>query len=236
MKNLVKLQLRNLFHNKLYYIIFGISLLILGISIYFSFEIENINIKAMPEVIGIISTGIDLIDIILIALFCCYDFNEGTTKNIVSRGYSKRELLFSKYIVSIIGVFVMYLSLSFLAFIVFAKNGIGFETNMLSITAISIIGIVTSIIFYSSISFLLEKNSSALLVCILGPTLFSQVLGIIDGKLNINLTKYWFDNLTSNFIANKTPSSFIITTLLYLLYITLFIIISTKLVDKKEIK
>ena len=135
MKNLIKLQFRNLFHNKLFYVCLIITLLSPILDFIAEIVIPNIpslaeNIlkdgikytKVFPEFIDFLSGGIGLIGKIFIALFCCFDFTEGTTKNIIARGYSKTQFLLSKYITTTIGLFIMYIITFFLTFILFIKN------------------------------------------------------------------------------------------------------------------
>ena len=235
MKKLIKLQIRNLFHNKLFYICLILSLLMCYTSIFLSSLFAEGN-KAMNQIVSLLQGGIDIIDIVFVVLFCCYDFNDGTTKNIIARGYTKNQLLFSKYIVSIIGVSVIYLIMILLTFTLTIKNGIGYESNMILIIINSIIAIITYIIFYSTISFLLEKNGISLIVCLFVPSIISSLLGLVDLKFNINISKYWIDNISNTFIPTPTLSNLTTSIIQYLIYIIIFIVIGTQLLKKKEIK
>ena len=110
MIKLLKLQLRNVFRNKLFYV----CLILLLIPIIAMKFVGNLipdmePIKVLPQILDFLKGEPALISIIFIILFTCLDFSEGTAKNIIARGYTKIELLFSKYIVSLIGLFIMYI-------------------------------------------------------------------------------------------------------------------------------
>ena len=101
MNKLIKLQLRNVFHNKLFYVCLGLMLASTSL-LKFLTSSNMQTIKVFPEIINFLSSEVGIISTIFIALFCCFDFNEGTTKNIISRGYNRNQFLFSKYIVSLL--------------------------------------------------------------------------------------------------------------------------------------
>ena len=82
MKRLLKLQFRNVFHNKLFYVCLGLSLL-LGpvLSIVLSLTLSNmfqtgngIDQKVLPQIISFLGSELGLVSIIYIALFSCLDF------------------------------------------------------------------------------------------------------------------------------------------------------------------
>ncbi len=236
MKNLLKMQITNMFHNKLFYICLGISVTLQILFNAFDLISMPSSLKAMPQAIGIISGGLDLLCIIFIALFSCNDFNDGTTKNIIARGYTKNELLLSKYVISALGTFIIILSLALVMFISYLKNGIGYESSMLLIIINSIIKIGAFVVFYSTMSFLLEKNSTAILSCLFVPTIITSVLRIVDSKLNVHISNYWIENLSNKFISNPSLSKFIPATLGYLAYIIIIVIVAIQILKKKEIK
>ena len=238
MNKLIKLHLRNVFHNKLFYVCLGLTLLMSPILTFIGStnSTNTETLKVFPQIMSFLSNEVGLMSIIFITLFCCFDFNEGTTKNIVARGYTRTQLLFSKYTVSLIGIFTMYIITTLLTFILFIKNGIGYESSMLYPLINSIVGIIAYTIFYATMSYLLEKNGSAIIACLFVPTIIPAILGLIDSKLNLSISKIWIDNVSSKFITNPTLSNLGLSILFYVIYIVLFIIIGIKLLKKKEIK
>ena len=100
MRNLVKLQIRNIFHNKLFYVCLGIILFISPIADFITgiFMPQSGSLKVMPQIMEFLSGEVGIVSKIFIALFCCFEFSNETTKNIIAKGYTRVQLLFSKYI------------------------------------------------------------------------------------------------------------------------------------------
>ena len=100
MNKLIKFQLRNIFTSKYFYVLASLTLLfstgILRLSIddpyYFS------RIPWLEKVISILKGDMSFLIMIFICIFNCYDFSNKTLKNIIGRGYTKKEYIISKYI------------------------------------------------------------------------------------------------------------------------------------------
>ena len=133
MNRLIKFQVRNMFKQKSFYVCLCLLILMGPILTFIgAFNTTNYEtIKVMPQMVSLLSGEISLLSTIFIALFCCLDFNEGTTKNIIGRGYSRTQVLLSKYIVSLIGLFSFYIISFIIIFCLFGINGLGFENVML---------------------------------------------------------------------------------------------------------
>ena len=232
MKRLLRLQLRNVFRSKLFYICLGLTLLGPIVESFLTKEAHQV----FPSMVDFLSTEISFIGTIFIALFCCFDFNEGTTKNIIARGYTKTQLLLSKYIVSIIGLLTMYLGVFLLYAFLFFENGFGFQTNLLYSFINSIIGIIANVVFYGTISFLLEKNGAAIIACLFIPNLIPTALTLIDSKLKLNIGDYWMEAASSKFALNPTVGNLAISIIYYLIYIGIFTFVGIKVLKRKEIK
>ena len=188
MNKLIKLQLRNLFHNKLFYVCLGLTLLlspILSFIFYMTKISPTSNYQVFPQIIDFMSSEVGLVSSIFIALFACFDFNEGTTKNIIARGYTRTKLLLSKYIVSLIGLFTMYVVAVLVTFILFFNCGIGFDSKLLLVLVVDIVGIIAYTIFFATLAFVLEKNSSAIIGCLFAPRIFSIAITLIDSSKNL---------------------------------------------------
>jgi len=193
-------------------------------------------IKVMPQIVSLLSGEISLLSTIFIALFCCLDFNEGTTKNIVGRGYSRTQVLLSKYIVSLIGLFSFYIISFIVIFCLFGINGLGFENVMLYSIINSIFRIIAYTIFFSTISFILEKNGSAIIACLFAPSIIQTVLSLVDSKLKIDISKYWITNISNEFLSNSSLANLNYSIILYIVYIIIFIVLGINTANKKEIK
>ena len=237
MNKLVRLQLRNVFHNKLFYVCLGLNLLMSPIMSFIGSLVVKTNPpKVFSEIITFISSEVGIISTIFIALFCCFNFNDGTTKNIIARGYTRLQLLFSKYIACLVGLFVMYIITALVIFVLFAKNGIGFESNMSYLLLNASIEIIAFTIFFATMSFILEKNGSAIIACLIVPNIIPLLLGLIDAKMKTNISDFWLSSLSNKIIANPTLGTLGLSALYYLIYIVLFVIIGAHLLKRKEIK
>ena len=238
MKNLVKLQLRNIFHNKFFYVCLILSVALTEV---FSF-IETIlsstkDVRLVfPEIINSLTSEVGIIGMIFITLLCTFDFSEGTTKNIVGRGYSKIKLLLSKYIAALTGLFIMYGIQIILIFILFAKNGLGYESNFPMILLFILFKIVAFTIFYATIAFVLEKTSSAIITNLFLPNIATIVFGIVDKNLHMNISKYWIENVGLDFISTPALSNLAFPIILYFVYIIMFACIGIYITKGKEIK
>ena len=97
MKKLVKLQLRNLFSLKSFYVCSLLMLLSPIINLVASLLIKKeFAAKFIPEVSSLLSST-EIVITVVIVLFACLDSNDGTLKNIISRGYTKKQYLLSSY-------------------------------------------------------------------------------------------------------------------------------------------
>jgi len=238
MKRLVKLQLRNIFHNKLFYICLGIVLLISPIASFISQILlpQTQPTKVLPQIMSFLSSEIGIVGKIFIALFCCFEFSNETTKNIIAKGYTRVQLLFSKYIGSLIGVFSIYIITSLVILILFVKNGIGYDSSMIYPFINSIISIIAFTIFFSTMSFIIESSGIAIIACLFVPTAVTLVLTFVDANLKLNIGNYWIDNVSSKFIQSPTFTNLCLSILGYLIYVIIFAIVGIQLSKRKEIK
>ena len=110
MGKLVRLQLRNIIHGKLIYICLALMILLGPVATFalgnaFSDIVKTTTV--CNELISVLSVGI--VETVFIVLVSCSDFNDGTTKNIIARGYTKTQLLVSKYLAIFICLIIMYI-------------------------------------------------------------------------------------------------------------------------------
>ena len=237
MRKLIKLQLRNIFHSKLIYICTTLIILLnpvatLVVSNSFSDIIKNTNICG--EILSILSVGI--IETVFIVLVSCSDFNDGTTKNIIARGYTRNQLLFSKYIAILISLLFMHLAGILSAIILLFKNSFGYNTTILYQIINSVVSIIAYTIFYTTMSFLLEKNGSGIIACMFVPNLIPTALTLLNKIVPFNITKLWMEHGEEIFTEKPSLSTLGLSALYYVIYFIIFIIIGTQLLKRKEIK
>ena len=238
MNRLIKLQLRNIFYNKLFYVCLILNLFMSPIvKFIMSLTTKTSSaVKVLPEFQSFISSEIGLISMLFITLFCTFDFTEGTVKNIIGRGYNVSKLLISKYIASFIGLLCTY-GISFIViFVLYIKNGLGYEASMPLVLTFSIFKILSYIVLYATIAFILEKTSSAIIANLFFPSIVSLALDLADSKLHANISKIWIDNIGTKFLEKPILSNMSMPIIMYIIYIVLVAIIGIQIVKVKEIK
>ena len=238
MKKLLKLQFRNIFHNKLFYVCFGLTLLTSSVITF----VTGIAFKSVQpstvfkEIMSLMTSEVGIVNMLFITLFCTYDYNEGTTKNIIGRGYSKIQLLFSKYISCFISLFIMYGIIIAIDFVLFINNGLGFESSMIPLFIYSIFKILAYTVLYGTIAFVLEKNSSAIITNLIFPKIAMLLLTFADSSFKIKISQFWIENIGNKFTANPTFGGLFAPIITYMIYTAIFIFIGSRILKNKEIK
>ena len=238
MSKLIKLQLRTLFHQKLFYICLGLLILMPAlVNFVFSIYAKGLgNYQVLPQISSFLSGEISIVSLVFIALFSCFELGEGTAKNIIARGYTRKQLLFSTYITTFIGLFTMYAIVMAVTFFLFLKNGIGYDFSQIYPMIISIGSIICFMVFYSTISMIIQKGGFAVVTCLLAPVIISTALSFIDSFLKTDISQYWFGNIASNFAEKATLVNMGYSLLVFIIYIVVFIIFGNLILKNKEIK
>ena len=63
----------------------------------------------------------------------------------------------------------------------------------------SLFNIVAFTVLYGTIAFILEKNSTVIIVNLFIPSIITLVSGIVDTHLKLDIGKYWIDVVGSGF-------------------------------------
>ena len=239
MNRITKVYLKNIFTQKGIYICIGISALI-GIIIPFitEFFVKTDAVKtAGSEVISVFTSGVGLLQVIYITLFVCSDFTDGAAKNYIARGYTRRQILFSKFIASLIAVAAFYIFEAFLAFVLYAKNGIGFEAgNLLYIlgsltTSVAVVGL------YVIIANTAEKLGTAIVINIMLPNVIGLLLPLANKLFDgVKLENYWIANLTELMSKAPTVTELIEVVGIAIVYLIILFEVSNYIIKKKEVK
>ena len=130
----------------------------------------------------------------------------------------------------------MYITSALLIFVIYSKNGLGYDDSFPYTLINSIVSIIAYTIFFSTISFILEKNGTSIITCLFVPNIISLVLELIDSKLKLNISDFWIDNASTKFLQAKTLPNLTSSLIFYLIYIVIIIVIGTQILKKKEIK
>ena len=177
-----------------------------------------------------------------VALFATEDSASGTLKNIYAKGYTRSQVYFSKYVVSLIAVLIMSA-----VTVVFAYgysnsiwgNDLEIADNVSAIFIGQLLGIAAYHAIFFAISTIFGKVGSAIALNIIGPMAVSLVFGLGDAFIkseNTKLTSYWVDSLYSNFTASVSNQNILTTGIvLFAIYIGAAIFIGLFMNRKKEI-
>ena len=226
MGNLIKFEFRKVLRSKYMYIILGIgvlSALLTPVTIWaMNLFAEELGQPVTPfsaylSAKAAIGSSFSLFAGIFIGIFATEDFAQHTNKNIIARGYSRLQLYFSKYIVSLViliafALLQVLVSLS-LGAIMFGDGGLSIDDNL----AIIIFGQLLCILAYHSlffgISYAISKTAGAIIINVLVTQAVTTILTLIDIFLNneeLVLTYYWIDGVLSNLSQPYTDTSVIL--------------------------
>jgi len=211
MFKLVLFELRKTFKHKAYWICLAAAIAMLTVTGIFNVMMfkstgdSMLESSALSFSKGFISNGM-LVTIIgiLIAILVCDDAAQGTLKNVIAKGYSRRQVFASKYIASLVAIvgFMLLCLVYTLIFssITFKKDAV--TTNDVLGFVFMFIGVIAYHAVFFSVSEMLEKNGPAIAINLMIPMVVSAAaLGIdASGKLkNITVTKLTLSNAISTF-------------------------------------
>ena len=251
MKKLIRFEFRKLFRSKYFYVLAGISVLFVLIS--------GLTTKAINDMItasgesgsaysaylftkGALSGTYTILIGIFVALFATEDNSNGTIKNIYAKGYSRNQVYFSKYIVSLFAVVMISLATVVIAYLYSNStwgNTLAITDNVALIVFGQLFGICAYHAIFFAISSIFGKIGSAIALNIVAPMGVSLVLGMGDAFIkseNIKLTSYWLDSLFANFTSTVSDTKILPAGIaLFIIYTAAAIALGLFINQKKEI-
>ncbi len=240
MNRIIKVYLKNVFTQKGFYICLFISSLL---SLVFPFMLnvfsKTVNdIKVSSEIITALTGGVGIVETIFITIFVCNDFQEGATKNFISRGYTRRQLLTAKFLVSLIATLAFLLVNIVGIFVLYGKNGINFDNSIILYTIASLAALVVNVGLYVVISNTAEKLGIAIAINLLLPNVVGLLFLAISAaiKTDIILSNYWITGLTSLLSEPPVFNEMLLVVGLSLAYLVLLFEISNFIIKRKEVK
>lgn len=250
MNKLIKLELRNLFKQKSFLIclIISTSLVVIGVlasnllnKMAVSAGTDNIllGVNAFDSIVGyLIGGNITLLLAIVVSIYFGSEASNGTVKNIVSKGCSRGQFFISK-LISVIAITLVFIITAIIfnyimCFIVGIKID-SFSLEHLTKFGCITLAIISEVIMFSSLSFIIFKTGANIVANICIPMLFPLVLSLTDVliKAKIKLSDFWIEN-TTTLITNNSKIPFII--IVSICYIIIFIILGITITKRKEIK
>lgn len=179
---------------------------------------------------------------ILTSLFVCDDYQNGTIKNILARGYSRSRVSNAKYVVAFVGCLILL--------------ACGILTNLIGYTIIGCeMGSFTSAIghcflygffgvwglftVYFLIANLTGKAGGAIAGGIVLPTVVPLVLTLVQylafKDADFSLSDYWLENIITGCVSlEPVKESVHIANYMFPIYIVLFSVISFAYTSKKN--
>ena len=252
MNKLIKFEFRKLFSSISYYVCLAVILVMLFLTMVISkISAEQLNQLANFNAVKTTRTALDnsmlsLISGIFLAVFVSQDESLGTIKNIVSRGYSRTKIYFSKYIVSLVSILLYSVIVLLIGFLFgLCASGVG---NIDSSFFISIFGGLLVVIGFHALYFMFStifnKNGIIITLNIATPLIVKLVLGLLDSfllgkdiKIGFQFGDYWLDGLMSSFNAKTMSAGELFGSIIMtLIYIVLFVTLGLVAYRKKEVK
>lgn len=202
------------------------------------FEEEMPPPTAVDMVLSAVSASdFTLIAGIFIALYVCGDYSQKTIKNVYSRGFSRRNVYFSKLIVVIAYVVVMFIITEVFALAVgsaffgFKPQGGNIFWRLLG----QLFVCIAYAAFCYAIANMLKKTGVVLAIVIIVPTVLTGVLALVDTLIAVYLADvmnmgkfalgdYWLDGMLT--VLGDTASSvtkIVISCILPVIYAGLFL-------------
>lgn len=251
MKKLIKLELRNILKQKSFLICLIISnaLVIIGIlasSFLNKMIIEAggsedlfLGVNAFDTYMGYITGGnITLLLAIVISIYFGSEASDGTIKNIIAKGYSRRQFFISK-IISVVLVTIIFiltaLIFNYIMCLIMSININSFSLDHLIQIGCATTCIIAETILFSSLSFIIFKTGANIVANICIPMLLPLALTLIDAlsKSKIKISDFWIESTT---LLSRDTSKIPVVLIVSASYIIIFILLGITLTKRKEIK
>ncbi len=179
---------------------------------------------------------------VFIAIFVCSDFGEGTIRNIISRGFSRRNVFISKYVsclVASLGLAIMSLVVGFAFGTIFGGIGDNWSIRFLPLIAAQILTVFAYASVFVFFSLLLKKLGGAITIAIVLPIVLPLLLTLMNAifsKSHFDFTNLWLSGcMTSLADPNIEPKSFIVSLIVPSIYILLSDILGLIFFKKAEV-
>lgn len=236
MKQLLKLEFRRLTRLKSLYICGSIMLAMVLLSASLTNSLNNwidgiagyIGGSGMEGLLGAVETSrFELLIAIFVALSVCEDFEQKTVRVILSRGFTRKQVYFSK----LIGVLAMASAVYGVVLLTaFAINTMYFGAGsvdageLLGVLFFQYIACLAEVTMFFSISYMLRKNGAAIAINIVAPIVLPAILTLRDVTAGLGATKlseWWISgiigDLSSMGISSGRMAECLIGSLIYMI-------------------
>lgn len=243
MGKMIKFELSKLKNQKSLFICTGIMLASLLLNVFTYWAMESVMSEELGSMgdMGVI-VGFDMITSVLqaanngsltliagivISIFVCSDYSQGTIKNIIARGYSRTTVYFAKLLAVCVMTAAMFLVCVLFGFI-FGTAFFGFTApagaRWLGMLAVQLVATVAFSAFAFFFSNLFRKMAPSIILIIVVPTVVQVVLTLIDIFAKTNLSDYWITSVFASLATVGVSTSRILISLAAsLLYVAAFV-------------
>lgn len=150
---------------------------------------------------------------VFIPLFVCEDFVSGTIRNIITRGYSRLGVFFSKLaavLCAAVFMTVICMAAGYLVGLIFwGAGGESFGVRQIKILLSQIVVVIAAASLFYAISTTLLKTGGSMAVCLVLPMVMTIVLTLADTALaekEIELSCYWIDRAAASIASDDVSS------------------------------
>lgn len=246
MGKLLKFELRKIFRGKILYICTAVSVLlvlIVALTSKFLASETEVTLTTASLLKGCLSDmNVLLLSAIFISVYICEDFSLGTIKNIYGKGYTRNQLYFSKYIVSLISTLIMSVAclvICYLFGVIFCHDATIGKNVIISLLLQLLLVISYSSLYYF-VSMSIGKLGICLAINIIAPTFLSLFLTLIDGLTKwekFHFTDYWLTNMFSAIKVSDVQSKYLwIAFIGGLIYIAITVVAGFFINRRREVK
>ena len=256
MKDLLKLEFRKLKRQKSFYIILTIMLAFIAISMIttkllagLAKEINEIGegfgetFSAAGEsvLLNFLSAGnFSLLTAIFVAIVVCDDFESHIIKNIFSRGYSRSDFYFAKFIYLVVATSIMFVASvalsAVLSQVLFGINGD--IKKIVVLISLQYLASLAGVSLYFLISVAVKKLGGTIALNIFAPSIVALLLGLIDTAIkseNFSIADYWYASFTTS-LADITvdKTRLIVCGVLSAIYLLIFVLLGYTFNERAE--
>ena len=222
---LIKLELHNLFRQKSFYVCVGINAL-LAVIFYLIWAYTPIQVgdifeaimsgEELPEktssgfaaslsTLSMLANYFPLILGIAMVSFIVPDYTQNTMKNVYSRGFSRTQVFFAKYVASLV---IMGVMLAMIFLFSFIAGTIQFSAGQADGKYFALLGgqILVAVAFATvefAICIMLKNIPGSIVLIIVSTMIFSQILLFVDLLLlsqdvSFQTSKFWLSSFFSD--------------------------------------
>ena len=257
MKNLIVFEFRKLLKNPLFYILSG-AMLAMTVFTAGTYRLlaEAMDLfgegQSFGNIPGMITSGSAFylkalsesesvsIAAIFICIFALSD-NNGPIKTVISKGYDRVSVFFSKYIVSLVAVLIQTIAVLVFAYptsLVIFGSVTGLPDNVALILFGQILSVVATHAVFFAVATATGKTVIAILVNVLVPSIIAALLALLDaaiGLTDVTIAQFWIGSLISPFsVTGATTEALVISFVMCAVYTAAGITVGVLFAKKKQ--